>query len=444
MRASRKSVGWTGGRRAQGPRSAPVVRICGWGLTVLALWVAPLESGTAAEAPGATQEAAAVFRIGAVFDTTGVLGDFGAAGLRGVEFALREVNAAGGVWGRPVESFPIDGATDPDLTVLRSQVAIDGQGISALVGPMGSAAAVALGEQVAGPHRIPTISPTATSPKLTRLLDDDFLFRTTASDAVQAPVLADLALEEGYSHLGVFFQDDAYGHGLAGALEEAFPGRVTRRAVAPDQETYLPELRQLEDAGAEVLVAITYTKAVAVYLQEALEHQLFDRFLFVDSTASTDWVTLVGAEHVEGMKGTAPTGTLPGLGANLVDSEGNRAFNEAFHEVYGEAPGAGLEAAAYDATICLCLAAEKAGVDDGDAIRDALRQVCGGGGRRLGPTQADSALAAIRAGEKIDYDGVGSTLDWNSKGDLSSGAVLIWQFQEGQVVVLEERPYRLD
>ena len=55
-----------------------------------------------------------------------------------------------------------------------------------------------IAETVAGPAGIPVISPSATSPQLSTVPDNDFFFRTALSDAIQGPVLASLTRERGF------------------------------------------------------------------------------------------------------------------------------------------------------------------------------------------------------------------------------------------------------
>ena len=75
-----------------------------------------------------------------------------------------------------------------------------------------------------GPAAIPTVSFSATSPALSAVADDDFLFRTALSDISQGPVLARLARERGFDHVGVLHVDDAWGR--ASPAPSRQPGTV--------------------------------------------------------------------------------------------------------------------------------------------------------------------------------------------------------------------------
>ena len=101
---------------------------------------------------------------------------------------------------------------------------IDVHNADAIVGALASGVTLAVAESVTVPKQVLQISGSSTSPAITVLEDDDFLFRTAASDAAQGEVLARLAEEQGYSTAGIMFINNAYGAGLADQFEETFNG----------------------------------------------------------------------------------------------------------------------------------------------------------------------------------------------------------------------------
>lgn len=370
-------------------------------------------------------------QLGMLFDYTGRLGVHGPDLEEGVRLAVDQVNAAGGVFGRPVTITLGDGETDADAAVVRAREMVAG-GVHVLVGPMGSQAALRVGVEVSGPLGVPTVSPSATSPELSLIDDDGFLFRTALSDVAQGPVLANLAREDGLERVSVIYQDDAYGRGLYRSFEGSFQGQILAAVtVEPEADSYLEELRRAATGQPQALLVIAYPGATDILVQEALDQGLFDRFLFVDANFGPDVVLAVGAERLEGQKGTIPIGAgngLPGYATVLAElkERANRPLKQS-------------ALAAYDATVCLCLAAERAGTTDGEAIRNALYEVCGGGGQRIdaGADGVTEALATIRDGREIDFDGATSTIDWDPAGDVTRGFVGVYRFEGGSVVLVD-------
>ena len=367
-------------------------------------------------------------RIGLLADFSGALAEFGPTMQTGVALAIKHLNDAGGVLGHKVEIVTGDTALDSTQAVEEARRLIEIEGVHAIVGPLASSITLAVVEGVAADAGVVVISPSATSPQLSITEDNDFLFRTTVSDAAQGPVLAQLAVDEGYSNVGVLYLNDAYGQGLADSFEAAWPGEANLVSFEDGQSTYVAELQQAADNDTEVLVVIAFPEHASIFIREALEQGLFDEFLFVDGSKSQELVDAIGGEYFEGMRGTAPA---PGP-----DSESLLAYEAAYIDEYGALSGLPFVAEAYDAAIAIGLAAQAAGSVERAAIRDHLRQVNGPPGVEypVGPDGVANALAAISRGEDVDVTGAATSLDWNEDGDITSGYIGIWAYEGGQIV----------
>ena len=153
--------------------------------------------------------------------------------------AVQHVNAAGGVFGQPVQFVVGDSTLDPEKAVAVARRLVEEEGVHAIVGPTSSANALAVAERVTGPAGIPTVSPSATSPALALVNDGDFFFRTTLSDGAQGPVLARVAREQGFDNVGVLYRNDAYGTGLFESFRDAWTGAITPVAIEGGQSSYL-------------------------------------------------------------------------------------------------------------------------------------------------------------------------------------------------------------
>ena len=98
---------------------------------------------------------------------------------------------------------------------------------------------------------------------------------------------------------------------------------------------------------------------------------------------------------------------------------------------------------AFDAIIAWGLAAQAAGTNtDSLAIRDNLRGTSNAPGTVYGPGGDDiiAALAAVAAGDDIDYQGASGSVDFNDDGDITFGAIEIWRVDaENEEFVVERR-----
>ena len=368
--------------------------------------------------------------VGHLNTVTGSLSYFGPEQNNSVELAALHVNQAGGVLGAQMIMVTGDTATNPVQGVAAARALVDVEGAVAIVGALASGVTLAVAQSVTVPKQRLLISPASTSPAITVLEDDDFLFRTTVSDAAQGVVLARLAREIGYETAGIMLINNAYGEGLADQFEETFAslgGRVTGKVPHEDsQPTYTSELEKATEGDPDVLLAISYPGQAEVYLRESLEGGYSDTFLFVDGTKSRDMMEVVGWDALEGMLGTAQ---------GSPDSPWLREFQRSYAAVHGAPPEHPFIAENYDAAVLIALAAAKAGTTtDSVAIRDALRSIANPPGEAVGPgvEGIKKALMLIAEGKDINYEGAAGTVDFDENGDVT-GYIEIWKVEGGEI-----------
>ena len=379
----------------------------------------------------AVEEEAPPLKIGHLNSFTGDLSDFGAAHRNASQLAADHINLAGGVLGSPVIIVARDTATNPVQGVDAASALVNVENVAAIVGALSSGVTIASAQSVTIPNRILQISAASTSPGITVLDDDDFLFRTTVSDAVQGVILARLALELGYNSASAIYVNNAYGQGLAEQFKETFEaeGGTVLELVPHEmvQPTYASELSLATEDNPDVLVCISYPESGQIYLREALEGAYIDTFLFCDGTKSPDMNEAVGVELLEGTYGTA---------AGSAVTEIRLAFESAYEASFAVLPPLPYIDTTYDAVVLIALAAEKAGTTtDSAAIRDALRDVANPPGEVVGPgvDSIKRALELILQGQDINYEGAGGSHDFDENGDVIS-TIEIWKIENGVIV----------
>ena len=378
----------------------------------------------AVAACGGSQDAdAAPLKIGLLLDFSSGSGEKARDRERAFDLAVQQINAAGGVLGRPVETVTRDSTRDPAVAVEEARRMIEEDGVHALVGPNSSANSLPVVEQVAGPAGVPVISPSATSPLLTNAADSDFFFRTALSDSAQGPVLAQVTRDRGFTNVGLVYRDDAWGRGLYESFAAAWTGELRAVVLPPDRTTFLSELRETASGGAEALVVLTFEAEAEVVIREAAESGLYSRFMLGDALKSPALGAAIGGA-IESAYGTAS--------APAPENAGLDDWNAAFVAEYGNLPAYAYVQETYDATIALALAAQAAGSVDGAAIRGRLRSIGSGPGAVIAPTAAGvaEALRILGEGGAVDYEGAATTMDWDANGDLRSGHIGVWRFTD--------------
>ena len=375
-------------------------------------------------APAAAQEV----KIGAIMSTTGPLQVYGEAGLKGIQLAIDQINEAGGVLDGQVELVAADDATNPQVGVDAAQRIVNVDGVAGIVGALSSGVTIPIATTVSAPAGVPQISTASTSPVITTLEDDGFLFRTTPNDAVQGEVLADIVSQQDIEKVALVYVNNDYGKGLADAFTESFGGEVTASVAYEErQASYRGELARVAEGEPQALIMIAYPGDGIPMLRQALEEGFFERFVFTDGMKAAEVADAIGAP-LDGAFGTAPAGDP--------EAEAAKLFRGMYEERYGELPPQPFIDTAYDATMLMALAIEKAGSTEGEAIRDALHEVSKAPGETILPGDFAKARELIAAGEDVDYEGAAGSQDFDDAGDVP-GTYSHWAIEDGGIVELE-------
>jgi len=360
-------------------------------------------------------------KIGAIVPMTGDLQAYGETTLNGVRLAEKEINAAGGA----IEVVVGDTQTAPQAGVDAAQKLVSVEGVSGLVGALSSGVTIPIAQSVSAVVGVPQISGASTSPVITGLEDNDFLFRTVPSDAGQGVALAQVTRERDIDSVAIMYVNNDYGKGLADAFQAAFEGMggtVTQSVgFEKNQASYRGELQNAAGGDASHLVLIAYPESGQTILRQSLEGGVFDKFIFTDGLKAPELVDALGAEFLNGTFGTT---------AKSLESEGGTHFAEAWVAEYGSESDKPYHDTAYDAVYLLSLAAVKAGSTDPEAVRDALRDVANPPGEKVYPGSYAEALELLKAGEDIDYEGAAGSQNFDSNGDVA-GTFELWEIKDG-------------
>ena len=182
----------------------------------------------------------------------------------GGELAIKEVSDSGQfLGGTKVVSVRGDSTCiDAAAATAAAERLITSEGVAAINGATCSGATTAVLNNVAVANGVVMISPSATSPALSTIADDDLFFRTAPSDARQGEIMAKVLGARGYSKVAVTYTNNDYGKGLADSFKAAFlasGGTVTIVAAHEDGKAdYSAEVGALSSGGGELLVVAGY------------------------------------------------------------------------------------------------------------------------------------------------------------------------------------------
>lgn len=333
----------------------------------------------------------------------------------GAKLAVEQVNAQGGILdGRTLVLLQGDSTcTDTTAASAAADRMINSENVTALVGPLCSGETIAAANTAAIPGGVVLISPSATSPALSELNDNDLVFRTTASDSYSGEVLAKLLKNRGYQNIAITYVNNDYGKGFADAVAgsfEALGGKVAAsEAHEEGKADYRAELGSLASSGAEILVVLAYVDGSGqTIVRQAVEGGDFDKFAGGDGMVGDSLVAAVGEGKLDGFIGTK-------IGSS--DAPGMAIFAEAAKAADLDPAGA-FVAQSYDAAFLLALAIQKNGSDSREGLSAALREIATAPGEVILPGEWKKAVELIAAGTDINYEGAAGSHEFDEKGDV--------------------------
>ena len=372
---------------------------------------APAESGDSASGEP--------ILLGTISPNTGNLAAYGTAIMNGVNLAVEEINAAGGVLGSQIQVINADDQGDPTecMNAFNSLVS---QGVGLIIGSVTSSCTSAITDS-ANEEEVVLTSPSSTADSITT--EDDYVFRACYADSFQGAIAAAYAKQAGYAKVGVVYcAADTYSKGLYDSFSAACEKYGVKVAAVEstasmDVQDYTNQFASMVNAGVELVYAPYYYDVIGPYL-------------VTQARAAGYTGIIMGADGYDGapsyvVEGADLTAFNDVYWTNHYDPADESAlvqnFVKAFQDKYGETPMA-MSALAYDCVYMYKTAMEAAGSSDPAAVRDAM---------------ADNSLT---------YECVIGTFTLDESGTPVKGATIVSFASEGsevtttQVDVVKELP----
>jgi branched-chain amino acid transport system substrate-binding protein len=305
--------------------------------------------------------------VGAYLSLSGVDSTFGTDTKEGIDLALEQVNAAGGVKGKPLKVLYEDDRSSSQEVTSKVHQLIDRDAVVALLGEVASSRSV-VGGLVANTSHVPMVTPSSTAVEVTK--DRPYVFRTCFTNAQQGEAAARYAHDDLKKNTAglLYVAQDNYSTGLAQSFREAYTrlggSIVVEKGYQKGETNFTTYLSEVKAANPEILfVPVYYADMVQIARQAKPLGITGGMFIGGDAWDSSDLLEGAGAELE---------------GAHLVDhyaldvpSPASHAFLTAFRTKYGHDPGS-LTAQGYDAARLLFDAIGRANDTSRDAVRAAL------------------------------------------------------------------------
>jgi branched-chain amino acid transport system substrate-binding protein len=325
--------------------------------------------------PGCKPPPGKEMKIGLITPLSGDVKTFGESVKNAFEIAVEEANAKGGVVGMKIAPVIVDDRNDPTEASNAANLLINQHGVKAIVGSVTSKTTIPVSD-LAQSSRIPTITGTATNPKVT-VADGkrkDYMFRSCYTDSFQGTVMAKFSRDELKAATAAILYDASndYSKGIAEVFRDSFVRMggevVAYESYGKDDVDFSALITKVKAAKPDVLFLPDYYNKVGLIAKQAKEKELGAKLVGPDGWDSPELVKVAG-DAIEGgyfSNHYSPEDTRPEV-VNWVKK---------YREKFGQTPDA-LGTLVYDATNMLLEAIRGAGSDDPGRIRDALASLKG-------------------------------------------------------------------
>lgn len=366
-------------------------------------------AGLGGLAPVPSAQAADPIRIGALTPLTGGGSVYGTRMSRIYQLVADEINKAGGVTGRQIQIFTEDTQTNPDAGVRGARKLVDVNKVHAILGTWSSAVTLAVAP-IAVAANIPQFC-VSSSPVISTFKDNDLLYRTAYSQAVIAGVYALSAQKLNFKTAAMLILNNPYGIGLG----DSFPGRfekvggkiVGKVVYNPNQSSYRSEIQQALAGKPDVILFGGYTPDGIQIFKEWFQLGLGGTWMGPGFAFDQNFIKGIGPQASEGI--------VVVEGAPNLASSAYQNANRLYRRAHGEDADF-FVSMGYDHLMAVALAILAAkGDSSGDAIKGNLRKVTNPPGKVVG-TWAEAA-PLISRGEKVNYEGASSAIDFDENGD---------------------------
>jgi branched-chain amino acid transport system substrate-binding protein len=330
----------------------------------------------------------------------------------GLDMAVAEINAAGGVRGRRIVLRKEDDRESVDEGELVAQRLANDPDVVAVIGHLQSYVSVPA-SAIYDLSGLVMVAPTATDPELTAH-GYSRVFRATFTDAEVGRQMAEYASRQGYERVGIYYIRSDYGRNLANAFEErandlglTIPVRQSYEPNAPTgSDSFGPALRGWSVVGLDAIFLAGEVPSAARAIVGAREAGLTLPILGGDAMSSGELISVAGK---------AAEGVVVATAFHAQEQRPEvRRFDAEFRRRYHAVP------------------------DVGSALGYDVVRLLAEGARRSGTLRPDSMAAALHA--LRGWRGVTGTFAFDSAGNLVGRPIAKMVVRGGEFAYLPDEP----
>lgn len=251
---------------------------------------------------------------------TGSAAYYGSDVIKGIDTAIKVVNAAGGVNGRKFTITQLDDKYDVAQAIAAAKSLVEQTKVFAVVGNVGTANVMAVADYY-NDNQVPLVTPTAYDRLLTGKTRP-YVYLVGLDYYVTMTTLSKFFIKQGYQKVGYLYQPSSQ-DGLPGFQDGLGTKLAASLQFAPADTDFSSQILSLQKAGVDMLVFTGTADQGTLLLKQAAQVGFKPKFMFSDALADLKFWALAGsaAEGVYCFSRT-PVGTqdLPGVKQLLADA----------------------------------------------------------------------------------------------------------------------------
>jgi branched-chain amino acid transport system substrate-binding protein len=289
---------------------------------------------------------------------------------KGMDLALEEVNAAGGVLGRPLEIVSRDDTGSPGDAVRVAEELISREKVALLMGTFASNVGLAVAD-LAKQRKVLFLAAEPLTDKIVWENGNRYTFRLRASTYMQTAMLVPEAAKLGKRRWAIVYPNYEYGTSATTAFKKQMialqPGGIefVEQAVPLGKIDAGPVVQALIDAKPDAIFSSLFGADLARFVREGELRGLFkDRPVF----------NLLGGEpeYLDPLKDEAPVGWwVTGYPWYAIDTAEHKRFRDAYQAKFKEYPRLG-SVVGYSTIKAAAAAIRKAGSTDTEKLIAAM------------------------------------------------------------------------
>lgn len=312
-------------------------------------------------------------KIGLLTPMTGNLARWGGFAQNGAGLAADELNAAGGVLGRPVQVVPADSQCQPALGVSALRRLITADRVAVVIGDICSSVTLAAMPVVAE-SKVILLNAASSHPDITYKAGvggNVWTFRNYPTDELRTQIVTEYVARQGAKRYSILNVDNDFGRG-AGALSKQHIERLGGTLLSEDyfksgETDFSSVLTKVKALKPDVLLVYGLPDSVPPLTAQMKAQGLKVRLAGVAEFTTPDIIKRSQADVLEG--------AVEGMfWAPILGGDANRAFVEAYRKKTGDAPQVHAFSH-WESVKVLARAIEQAGTTDPVKVRDALAKI---------------------------------------------------------------------